>query len=99
MRRIAAGLLLTLAAVLVLGASTAHAAPTTRATITWQESADVDLHIYDAEGHHAYYAVADAIPDGLLSGDNTSAGSETFTDQREPSSRSFGYQVCYFSGG
>src|SRR3954469_7000872 len=97
MRRTAAGLLMTLAALLVLGAPAAHAAD--RATVRWQADADIDLHVYDAEGHHAFYDQPGAIPRALLSGDSLHAGSESFTDEDVTSPRRFGYEVCLFPGG
>src|SRR4051794_36315820 len=96
MRRTAAGLLSTLVAVLALGVPSAHAA-VPRATITWDKATDLDLHVYDADGHHAYYGAPHAIPEATLSSDVTSSGGpETFTDEQAPSTRSFGYRVCYY---
>ena len=38
----------------------------------------------------------DGIPDAVLSADRTTRGSESFTDSLDPSTRPFGYRVCYF---
>src|SRR5829696_4572886 len=98
MRRIAAGLLTTVAAVLVLGVPAAHAAQTRRAVISWSAAADVDLHVYDGRGHHAFHGDERAIPAAVLSGDSLSSGSESFTDRPHPSRRPFGYEVCFVGG-
>src|SRR4051794_35042480 len=95
MRRIAA--LVCGLACFALPAS-AHAA-TERARIIWNQANDVDLHAYDAESHEAYYGAPGAIPDATLSEDVTNAGGpEVFTDGQEPSTRQFGYRVCYYEG-
>ena len=95
MHRIAAGLFSTIAVVLLL-APAAHAAPTERAVICWGAPSDIDLHVYDDQGHHAFYARGDAIPEAALSDDTITRGTESFTDQRDPSTRPLGYLVCYF---
>src|SRR5215212_3510489 len=97
MRRITLALLFALAAALAVGVPAAHAA-TQRAVISWEADADIDLHVYDDEGHHAFYAQQDAIPEATLSDDSLGSGSESFTDLRDPSTRPFGYEVCWFSG-
>ena len=79
----------------LFAASTAEAA-TERARITWNKANDIDLHIYDDEGNHAFYGAQEAIPDAVLSPDITdSGGPETFVDNREPSTRHFRFEVCY----
>src|SRR3954464_8099544 len=100
MRKTVAALLSTLAAVLVLvlGGPAAHAADTQRAVISWSADADVDLHVYDARGHHAFHGAERAIPAAVLSADSRTSGSETFTDRPHPSTRPFGYDVCLFGG-
>ena len=99
MRRIALTLLAFL--VLVLAAApAARAADTVRARITWNKNNDVDLHVYDQVGNEAYYGEPEAIPDADLSVDLTDTGGpEFFTDHRAPSTRRFGYNVCYFAEG
>lgn len=92
-----AALCLALLLLLLLGASSAEAA-TERARISWNKANDIDLHVYDDAGNHAYFGAPTAIPDAVLSPDVTdSGGPETFTDAREPSTRRFRFEVCYFS--
>ena len=70
--------------------ATPAAASTERALISWDTATDIDLHVVDAEGNHAFYGDTEAIPDAVLSPDDTSGfGPETFTDNRTPSDRSF----------
>src|SRR3954451_14546552 len=100
-------LLSTMAGVLMLGVSSAHGATTQRAVISWSADADVDLHVYDARGHHAVHGAEEhhpfpgavpAIPAAVLSADSRTSGSETFTDRPHSSTRPFGYDVCLFGG-
>src|SRR3954452_6941311 len=99
MRRIAFPLLALLALVLA-AAPAARAADTERARVTWNKNNDIDLHVYDQDGNEAYYGTPDAIPDADLSIDLTDTGGpEFFTDHRDPSTRRFGYNVCYFAEG
>ncbi len=95
--------LLVLAAVLasVLGPASAQAA-TVRVTITWSTDSDIDLHVYDTVGNHAYYGDDTAIPSGQLStdiipdqGDN-GPHSESYTDNADTTS--LGFCAEYFSG-
>ncbi|MCW3013132.1 MAG: hypothetical protein JWO02_224, partial [Solirubrobacterales bacterium] len=37
-----------------------------RARVTWDSGSDVDLHTWDPEGNHAYFADQEAIPSGVL---------------------------------
>lgn len=50
-------------------------------TLTWEtDGNDVDLHIYDPQGNHAYYSNKLGIPGGELDLDDTNGyGPETFT--------------------
>src|SRR3954470_12683437 len=98
MPRTVTWLLATMAGVLMLGVPAAHAAKTQRAVISWSAAADIDLHVYDARGHHAFHGAEHAIPAAVLSADSLSSGSESFTDRPHRSIRPFGYDVC-FSGG
>src|SRR3954454_6295063 len=98
MPRTVTWLLSTMAGVLMLGVPAAHAAKTQRAVISWSADADVDLHVYDARGHHAFHGAERAIPAAVLSADSLSSGSESFTDRPHPSTRPFGYDVCLFGG-
>jgi hypothetical protein len=66
-----------------------------RARITWDSGADVDLHVWDAEGRHSSYRES-GIPGVLLSKDDTNGfGPETFLED-EPAGRTFTYGLCYF---
>jgi hypothetical protein len=98
MRRIPAAILVTLACVLLAAPASAFA-DTVRATITWDSANDVDLHVYDADGNHAYFGDETAIPDAVLSPDVTDEGGpETFTDTLDTAStRPFAFVACYFS--
>lgn len=40
-----------------------------RVTISWDTDADIDLHVFDAAGNHAYFGDRSAIPTGELSTD------------------------------
>lgn len=76
------------------------AADTERARMTWDTATDIDLHIYDDEGSHAWYGAVDGIPDATLSPDDTVGfGPETFSDSRAPSNRRFVYCAHYFGPG
>jgi Bacterial Ig-like domain/Thrombospondin type 3 repeat len=94
--------LVLMAALFLLGASGAQAAE--RARIVWHTDVDIDLHVWDDQGNHTYFGALappspGAIPEAELSGDEASADTpEIFTDNQNPTTRSFGYQVCYFGG-
>jgi hypothetical protein len=68
-------------------------------TLTWDSTADIDLQVYDLNGHHAGLeggALVNGIPGAMHSGNDTDGfGPETFDD---PSGRRVGYLVCYRSG-
>src|SRR3954451_21648054 len=98
MPRTVTWLLATMAGVLMLGVPAAHAAKTQRAVISWSADADVDLHVYDARGHHAFHGAERAIPAAVLSAESRTSGSETFTDRRHPTTRLFSNDVCLFGG-
>lgn len=73
-------------------------AATERARITWDTQTDIDLHVYDETGNHAYYGDPAAIPNATLSSDNTVGyGPENFTDDEAPgTARTFRFDACYF---
>ena len=75
-------------------------AATERVRITWNTQTDIDLHVYDDAGNHAYDGDQTAIPNATLSSDNTvGLGPEFFTDDENPgTARTFRVQVCFFSG-
>jgi hypothetical protein len=68
-------------------------------SLTWDSSANIDLQIYDRDGHHAGLqggAIFNGIPGATHSGDDSDGfGPETFVD---PSGRRVGYLACYVSG-
>jgi hypothetical protein len=72
--------------------------PTTRASVTWDSDSEVDLHVYDALGNHAFYDGND-IPDSEENDQSTDGGPETFIDHLSPSSRTFTFYVCLYSYG
>ena len=97
MHRITVVALVVLAGTLAVAPASASAA-TERARITWDTPNDVDLHVYDGDGNHAFFGDPAGIPDAELSPDVINAGGpETFTDNQEPSTRSFAFLACYFS--
>jgi hypothetical protein len=78
--------------------------PVVRGTVSWPDG-DLDLNVFDSNGNHAGYeappgGVFDHIPDSTHSGDVTSGGSESFTDNifvvGGPSNRKFAYAVCFY---
>jgi hypothetical protein len=68
-------------------------------TLTWDSSADIDLQVYDMNGHHSGLSggtIVNGIPGATHSANDTDGfGPETFDD---PSGRRVGYLVCYVSG-
>lgn len=75
-------------------------AATDRAQLTWNTSTDLDLHVWDQEGNHAWYGEPNGIPNATLSDDDTVGfGPEFYTDADSPSTRSFYYCVHYYGPG
>lgn len=68
-----------------------------RAQISWDtDNTDVDLHVWDEAGDHAWYSQQDGIPGGQLSDDITDGyGPEIFFD--DSSGRTLTYGLCYFN--
>ncbi len=66
-----------------------------RARIAWDTSgSDVDLHVWDDHGNHAWWGNPDAVPGGRLSGDDTDGlGPELFSTA---GGGPFTYGLCYF---
>jgi hypothetical protein len=66
---------------------------------TWDSTADIDLQVYDINGHHAGLeggTIVNRISGATHSGNDTDGfGPETFND---PSGWRVGYLVCYVSG-
>ena len=77
--------------------------PSLRFVLTWETDAnDVDFHIYDAEGGHAYYGARDLWGGGSLYDDvRTGYGPECFTIRGPEARRSKGYTLLthYYSRG
>jgi len=73
----------------------------TRFVIHWETDAnDVDFHIYDANGGHAYYASKELRSGGRLYADVTTGyGPECFTIEGKPSAGPYTLQAHYFSMG
>jgi hypothetical protein len=69
-----------------------------RAIITWDtDGSDVDLHIWDQSGNHAWYQDQEGIENGLLSSDITTGyGPEVFSDT-SGTGRKLTYGLCYFA--
>jgi hypothetical protein len=67
-----------------------------RARISWDTAAtDVDLHVWDESGHHAWFRDPTGIPGGELSEDDRFGfGPEYFADRAGGRSLTFG--LCYF---
>ena len=92
--------LVTVGALIMLATVPAHAAAdTTRAALSWQaEGVDIDLHIWDDVGNHAWYASRLGIPDAYLTTDDVYGPGEEFAiDERLPSLRRFTFGVCYYA--
>jgi endonuclease YncB( thermonuclease family) len=89
-----------LVAVLVFSFGYADAGAADRAHLTWDtDTTDVDIHIWDQDGNHTYFASQTAIPDSQLSRDITTGfGPEHFTELNGVEGRTFTYGVCYFRG-
>lgn len=67
-------------------------------TLTWEtDGNDVDLHVYDPQGNHAWYSSLGGIPGGNLDLDDTNGfGPETFTmEQATPGT--YTVKVRYYS--
>jgi hypothetical protein len=68
-------------------------------TLTWDSTADINLQVYDMEGHRSGLqggTIVDGIPGATHSADDTDGfGPETFDD---PLGRRVGYLACYVSG-
>jgi len=82
---------------------TAETAPSLRFVLNWETDAnDVDFHIHDAQGGHAYYA-ASRLPSGgeLYADVTTGYGPECFTIRNAAAARAYPYrlQAHYYSRG
>lgn len=69
-----------------------------RVSITWDRPVDVDLHLWDDQGNHAFYSTPGAIPTADLSSDIIAGfGPETFVE-RTNTGRHYTIGLCYYSG-
>ncbi|MBN9166448.1 MAG: hypothetical protein J0I07_36275 [Myxococcales bacterium] len=77
--------------------------PSLRFVLNWETDAnDVDFHIYDGKGGHAYYAQQDLASGGALYADVTNGyGPECFTIRGPRERRAYPYtlQAHYYSRG
>lgn len=75
--------------------------PVTRFILSWETDAnDVDLHVYDKDGYHAYYREPALPSGGHLYGDVTDGyGPESYTIRGEPKGFPYRIDVDYFSRG
>lgn len=69
-----------------------------RATLTWDtDRTDIDLHIWDSFGNHAWYGNQTDIPDAELSTDIIYGfGPEHFEEFTGSEGRTYTYGVCYY---
>jgi hypothetical protein len=75
--------------------------PSLRFVLTWETSgADVDLHVRDAEGHHAFWEQPVLDSGGMLYGDvKHGFGPEEFTISGIPQAYPYGLSVHYYARG
>jgi hypothetical protein len=84
------------------GGSPSNAPPppgqgTERARITWDTGAtDVDLHVWDAAGNHAWFRDATAIPGAELAEDDRYGFGPEHFREHSPTGRVLTYGLCYF---
>lgn len=88
--------LLTIALAAVAMAAPAQGAE--RATLTWDtDQTDIDLHVWDSNGEHAWYGARDDIPEAELSTDIIYGfGPEHFEEFTGSEGRTYTYGVCYY---
>lgn len=69
--------------------------------LSWEtDTNDVDLHVFDAEGGHAFYSAPDLASGGSLTRDVTTGyGPESFRVQGDERSSSYRLQAHYYSRG
>ena len=75
--------------------------PSLRFVLTWQTDAnDVDFHIYDGKGGHAYHGGRELSSGGVLYADITNGyGPECFTINNAPEAFPYWLQIHYYSRG
>jgi hypothetical protein len=76
-------------------------APSMRFVLTWETDAnDVDFHIYDGQGQHAFYSQTSLASGGELYADVTTGyGPECFTIRGNPRAYPYRLQAHYYSRG
>lgn len=71
--------------------------PLERARLTWDTDADIDMHIWDDEGDHAYFSDLSAIPDAELLKDIIPGfGPEIFQEFGDPG-RHYTFGLCNYN--
>ncbi|HKP88604.1 MAG TPA: hypothetical protein VJT75_01400 [Thermoleophilaceae bacterium] len=67
------------------------------ATLTWNtEGTDIDLHVFDAQGNHAWFSDHGGVPDATLSDDDTDGiGPEVFAASFP--NQQWGFGLCYYA--
>jgi uncharacterized protein YfaP (DUF2135 family) len=66
--------------------------------VSWDtDGTDVDLHVWDEEGNHAWYGDQHGIPGALLSTDDTDGYGPEFFDEAPDQARTFTFGLCYFN--
>jgi len=75
--------------------------PTLRFVLNWETDAnDVDFHIYDSNGGHAFYLQRDGAPPGVLYADLTRGwGPECFTIAERADAFPYRMEAHYYSAG
>ncbi|KIG11799.1 putative signal peptide protein [Enhygromyxa salina] len=75
--------------------------PSLRFVMTWETDAnDVDFHIHDGQGGHAYYSDRTLASGGLLYADVTTGyGPECFTISGKPAAFPYRFEANYYSRG
>ncbi len=75
--------------------------PSLQLVLNWETDAnDVDLHVYDSDGGHAYYDAMALASGGRLHGDVTTGyGPELFSIDGNKRARGYKLQVHYFARG
>ena len=72
--------------------------PVERASVSWDtDGTDVDLHVWDSDGNHAWYRDQEGIPEALLSSDDTDGYGPEFFDETPADGPTFTFGLCYYS--
>jgi len=91
----------TVSAALTRRGATLPSGPSTRFVLTWETDAnDVDLHVYNGKGEHAYYSRKSMASGGNLYADVTTGyGPECFTIDGKPTAGPYQLQAHYYRRG